>query len=212
MKTTVTLYEYISSELVRNGYNEFLEGNQIISREHKKTIMYKFIAFDDDVYNIVNDRIFIDFKLNDEIADKKFKRNFCNRFLDAEIKTQTIETHASKVLYTCLENEVFLNEVYTNLIDYINDLSVNDTMNGSNTVSDNRSASSDLPSNEVNTNVDNLELIEATNNNISRYKTTTDGDSNSKTKKMNIENLLKVRNLLEDLFKTFDKNCFLQTW
>ncbi len=212
MKTTTTLLEYLSSELHREGISEFVDNHQIISRDKRRTYIKKVMIMDDDVYNILNDRLFIDFKLEDEKADKQFKRTFCNRFLDAELQQQTIDSHASKVLYVCLLNEVFLNEVYTNLLDYVNDLTVNDNKNNSKTLSDNRSANNDLPSNVVNVNVDNFILDTASNNNISRYKSTTDGDSEGKTNKKDLDKLLKSMNMLEDLFVTFDKKCFLQTW
>lgn len=212
MKTTTTLIEYLSSELAREGISEFVDNHQIISRDKRRTYIKKIMIMDDDVYNILNDRLFIDFKLEDEKADRHFKRTFCNKFLEAEIKYQTIETTASKILYVCLANEVFLNEVYSNLLDYINDVTLNNNKGNSKTVSDNRTANSELPANEVNVNVDNLVLNYADNNAISRYKSDTENNNDSEAKKKDLNNLLKSINLLDSLFNTFDKNCFLQTW
>lgn len=110
---TTTLNEYINSELGVMGHDEFIDkdGNLIFFDEEFQFIQ-KIIKFDEDVYKIVNEKIFKNLKFEDEKVDKHFKKSFIMRFLDREINRQTIEAFASQVVYITLTHEEYINTVF----------------------------------------------------------------------------------------------------
>ena len=110
---TTTINEFINSELTRMGKDEFIDkdGNLILFDDELQFIQ-KIIKFDEDVYKIVNEKIFKNLKFEDEKVDKHFKKSFITRFLDREINRQTIEAFASQVVYITLTHEEYINTVF----------------------------------------------------------------------------------------------------
>lgn len=110
---TTTLNEYINSELGVMGHDEFIDkdGNLIFFDEEFQFIQ-KILKYDDDVHNIVTNKIFKGYALPNNEVDKFFKKSFIMRFLDREIGRQTIESFASQVLYVTLTHQEYIQTVF----------------------------------------------------------------------------------------------------
>ena len=111
-KHTTTLNEYINGELMRMGKDEFINNGKLTIFDEEFQFIQKIIKFDEDVYKIVNEKIFKNLKFEDEKVDKHFKKSFITRFLDREINRQTIEAFASQVVYITLTHEEYINTVF----------------------------------------------------------------------------------------------------
>ena len=154
---TTTLYNIIRSELIKEGFNEFVndQGELVLFNEEDQ-FLTKILKYDDDVKKIVN-KLFTDQSLNDTENDEQFKKTFVMRFLNRQINFQTIDMFRVQLLNTFLTNEVYINTVYKDLEKYINQTQENnstskqenDQLNDGTTTSDNRQAYADLPQNNV---------------------------------------------------------------
>ena len=112
-KHTTTLNEYINGELMRMGKDEFINNGKLTIFDEEFQFIQKIIKFDEDVYKIVNEKIFKNLKFEDEKVDKHFKKSFITRFLDREINRQTIEAFASQVVYITLTHEEYIKTVFS---------------------------------------------------------------------------------------------------
>ena len=112
-KHTTTLNEYINGELMRMDKDEFINDGKLTIFDDEFQFIQKIIKFDEDVYKIVNEKIFKNLKFEDEKVDKHFKKSFITRFLDREINRQTIEAFASQVVYITLTHEEYINTVFS---------------------------------------------------------------------------------------------------
>lgn len=112
-KHTTTLNEYINGELMRMDKDEFINNGKLTIFDDEFQFIQKIIKFDEDVYKIVNEKIFKNLKFEDEKVDKHFKKSFITRFLDREINRQTIEAFASQVVYITLTHEEYINTVFS---------------------------------------------------------------------------------------------------
>ena len=112
-KHTTTLNEYINGELMRMDKDEFINDGKLTIFDEEFQFIQKIIKFDEDVYKIVNEKIFKNLKFEDEKVDKHFKKSFITRFLDREINRQTIEAFASQVVYITLTHEEYINTVFS---------------------------------------------------------------------------------------------------
>lgn len=110
---TTTLNEYINSELELIGQDEFIDsdGNLIIFNEEFQFIQ-KILKYDDDVHNVVTNKIFKGYKLSNDSVDRYFKKAFITRFLDREIGRQTIEAFTSQLLYVTLTHQEYIETVF----------------------------------------------------------------------------------------------------
>lgn len=225
---TTTLYKVIQSELINEGFNEFVdsEGN-LVYFEKDSQFMTKILSYDNDVSIIIND-LFSDLKLDNNEHDKHFKRSFLYRFINRNINRQTIEAFKLELLSTFMSNQEFLNRVYTDMEKYINQVQENDNhteqlnkqLNDGKTTTDNRSAFADLPQSSTNLDVNSTVMEYPSDNTISRNKQTniqeTDGetitDSKTTNKTYNLDELLKSNGLLENMLNIFDIKCFTQIW
>ena len=112
-KHTTTLNEYINGQLMRMDKDEFINGGKLTIFDEEFQFIQKIIKFDDDVYKIVNEKIFKNLKFEDEKVDKHFKKSFITRFLDREINRQTIDAFASQVVYITLTHEEYIKTVFS---------------------------------------------------------------------------------------------------
>lgn len=110
---TTTINEYINSELEKTGQNEFIDkdGNLVFFDEEFQFIQ-KILKYDDDVHNIVTNKIFKGYKLSNDSVDRYFKKAFITRFLDREIGRQTIEAFSSQLLYVTLTHQEYIETVF----------------------------------------------------------------------------------------------------
>ena len=193
--TTTTLYKIVQSELYALGHdNEIVDQNgNLVFFDNKFQVMTKIMSYDEDIKNIVN-HLFNGYGLEKEEHDTHFKKMFFYRFINREINRQTIESFMLELTATFLQNQHYINRVYTDMEKYIlgysetnqdnsqdsNDLktstsknnysNISETTSTGNTTTDNRQARSELPQNNVNLDVNNTVMRSANENDISRNK------------------------------------------
>lgn len=212
MKTTSTMYSYIFTELHNQGKSELVDNHQLTFYDDDVAFIKRIFRLDDDVYDIINRKIFIGFTLENEEHDRQFKRLFLNRFYDREINRQTFEDFASQVLFVSLSHEQYLNNIYANVNDYMKGKSTSNSGSKGNNLSDTRHLNTTLPNDEVNMNVDNTELDYADEFSMNRNRNKSDNTSNSESYNFNIDALLKTKNIFMEVMNTYDRNCFLSIW
>lgn len=212
MSKTTTLYDILQSELIRSGKNEFMNGDQIVLFDDRFSFMKKIMHYDSDVELIVNEKFFIGQSLNNIEHDKKFKQAFIHRFLDRRINQQTLEIFANRVAYTFLTNEDYINRIYNDLDLYLSSKQTNTQRTVGTNVTDNRSAYSELPQDNVHLDVDSTVMTTAKDNTISRNKQRNDQENSTENNQYRLDDLLKINGLLDRVFDVFDKTCFMQTW
>ena len=227
MRTT-TLFNFIQSELIKKGYNEFVdEDNNLVFFDTDHQFMTKIFSYDEDVSDIVSD-LFNGINLEDPVHDKHFKKSFLYRFINRQINRQTIESFKLELLSVFMSNKTYINMVYEDLEDHILQKNIshsdneqnNNQVNSGSTTSDNRSAFADLPQSTANLDVNNTTMQYPSDNTISRNKQTnqqeTDGsttnESNSENKSYSLDELFKSNGVLENILNIFDVKCFLQVW
>lgn len=225
---TTTLFNVIKSELLNDGFNEFVDDDgKLIFFDEQQQFITKMLTYDDDVANIV-DRLFTGVSLTDRENDEHFKKTFLFRFLNRQINFQTVESFRIALLSTFLMNQHYINTVYADLDNYINQSQINENTtkqtneqrtDGS-TTADNRQAYAQLPQNNVQLDVDSTIMESANDNTISRNKQInqqentgeTTGESRSENKSYQLNELLKASTIMENIFNEFDRKCFLQVW
>ena len=226
MKITSTLHEILQAELINSGFNEFVQerGMKLSFSDSEYSFLYKMRNNDEDIYNISNRIIFLDKTLENPEDDKDFKQLFLNRFLARQIGFQTLERFSMAVISVFMENEKYLNTVYSDLQSYVDGIeesestSLNDSVDISKNSNNYRNAVTTLPQSEVNLDVDNTILDYADNNTISKQtevgENTTTGTNteNSKRTRRSIDELKKSRRLIAEVFDEFDRRCFLHVW
>ena len=227
MRTT-TLFNFIQSELIKKGYNEFVDKDgHLVFFDSDYQFMTKIFSYDEDVSDIVSD-LFNGINLEDPVHDKHFKKSFLYRFINRQINRQTIESFKMELLSVYMSNQTYINMVYNDLEKYIQQKNIstseNEQVNNQNntgtTTSDNRSAFADLPQSTANLDVNNTVMQYPSDNTISRNKQTnqqqTDGsttnESHSENRSYQLDELFKSNGVLENILNIFDVKCFLQVW
>ena len=219
MKTT-TLFKLIQSELIKEGFNEFVDedGNLIFfDSEHQFTS--KILSYDEDIKNIVND-LFSNVQLDDQVFDEQFKKMFLYRFINRQINRQTVESFKMQLLYTFLNHQDFLNRLAKDFDQYLTNATeqeqINQQLTDGTTTNDNRQAFASLPQTNVNIDVNDTNMKSADDNTISRNKQKnnqqTDGTTKGTSKAYQLDQLLKTNGLLDTILDDFDRKCFLQFW
>lgn len=225
---TTTLFNVIKSELINEGFNEFIGNDgKLIFFDQQQQFMTKMLTYDEDVANIV-DRLFTGLSLNNRENDQHFKKTFLMRFLNRQINFQSVESFRVALLSTFLMNQHYINTVYADLDSYINQSQINENTNkqtneqrtDGSTTADNRQAYAQLPQNNVQLDVNSTIMESANDNTISRNKQInqqentgeTTGQSRSENKSYQLNELLKASTIMENIFNEFDRKCFLQVW
>lgn len=223
---TTTLYKIIQSELINNGYDEFVDENgDLIFFDNNKQLTRKILLFDNDVQRVVND-LLIGIELENPVHDMHFKKTFIYRFLNRKINRQTVDGFQYELLATFLSKQDYINAIYEDVEKFIlQENSSNQTSNqnneqetNSNNLNDSRSAYANLPQSEVNLDVDNTTISTADDNTVSRNKQVTKQTSNNKTNgetlnksnQYKLDELIKSSNLLSNILDEFDVKCFMQ--
>src|SRR5699024_12798353 len=108
MKTT-TLFKLIQSELIKEGFNEFVdEDGNLIFFESEHQFTSKILSYDEDIKHIVTD-LFSNHQLDDTVFDDQFKKMFLYRIINRQINRQTVESFKMQLIYTFLNHQYILN-------------------------------------------------------------------------------------------------------
>lgn len=195
------------------------EDGELVYFKESHQFMNKIFNYDEDIQEIINE-LFLNHSLENPESDCHFKKTFLFRFNQKQINRQTIESFQLELVNTFLTNEHYINQVYQDLDKFLTNQSTstqeNSQLDKGNTSSDNRQAFADLPQNSVNIDVDNTEMKSATDNTISRNKQSNNQESEGQTltenKAYQLDQLIKSNTLMEEIFLTFDKKCFMQVF
>lgn len=207
-----TISEIVESELSRKGLDEFFNKGEFVLYDDEFQFIKKMLKFDPDVEEIVTRTLFNGYTFPTSETDTLIKKLFLNRFMSRHINRQTVEAFSSQLVYTCLINEHYINELVTNIDKYIKAERQTANSGSSNDTSDTRNLFSSLPQDNINLNVEDTVLNYGDSNDISRNHASRKNNSSSTERTFNLENLLKTNGLLEAFFIKLDENCFLQTW
>lgn len=217
---TITLFKLIQSELIKEGFNEFVdEDGNLIFFESENQFTSKILSYDEDIKNIMND-LFSNHQLDDPAFDNQFKKMFLYRFINRQINRQTVESFKMQLLYTFLNHQDFLNRLAKDLDQYLTNATeqeqINQQLTDGTTTNDNRQAFASLPQTNVNIDVNDTNMKSADDNTISRNKQKnnqqTDGTTKGTSKAYQLDQLLKTNGLLDTVLDDFDRKCFLQFW
>lgn len=239
MATTTTIYKIVITELIKNGFNYFRDPktNKIIYLS-ENSLMNKILKYDEDVDDVVNKVFFNNNYLSDTDSDVAFKYLWLSRFLNREIKFQSLALFSAKNTALFYQNANIILSYFKDFDKYLTNYSENkqatDNDSKTNFVSgtkrnDNNNQNSiysSLPQTEINLNTSDESLSFADTNTISKNKTESESktESENETKgKASTEStgrnydlnkliLYKESNLLDKILDDFDKNCFLQIW
>lgn len=222
-KHSITLFDYMESILLQNGHDEFFKDgvfkkDNLVFYNKEHSIIHRLLTYESDVHELVNSHLFFNHTLKTQEADLHFKKTFLTRFLNRQIKFQTIESFMAQLVHTFLIHENYLNQLYLELDKYVTGMStteqLNHQLNDGKTTTDVRTASASLPQSNVQLDVDNTIMETADENNISRNKQTntqqTDGQTSTENKSFRLDDLIKTQGLLENVLIEFDKKCFSQ--
>lgn len=212
MKITITINDYLVSELKRNGFNEFINDNHITAFNSNYSLIRKIMMFDDDVYNIVTEKLFNGMTLDDIDNDKRFKKMFVNRFLNRQIKFQTIETFSGVLTYEFLSITPYLNSAFSNINEYLTGKNISTSEANSIQNSNTRSAYQSLPQTEVNLNLNDETMNYADDNTVSKSNNNSNNNQKNETNIYDIENLNKILDIYDKVFNIIERKCFLHVW
>lgn len=233
---TTTLFKYVQSELIKKDIDEFTEPDDkgyfdppldFIWYDQEKQYTTKILKYDKDVSEIV-DSLFTGISLSNPDHDKHFKKNFLLRFINRQINRQTIEAFQFELLSTFMSYQDYIERVYNDLEDYLTQVNKSENRtnqentqnNEGTTTTDNRQAYADLPQSSTNLDVNNSVMTNATDNTISKNKQTnnqqtignTSNEGSGNSKAYSLDELFKTNGLMEEIYNTFDKKCFIQVW
>ena len=126
---TTTLFNVIKSELINEGFNEFVDDDgTFVFFDDEHQFITKMLTYDDDVSDVV-DRLFTGLSLTHRENDEHFKKTFLMRFFNRQINFQTIESFKVSLLSTFLMQQYYINTVYADLDKYINQSQINANTN-----------------------------------------------------------------------------------
>lgn len=216
----MTLFNYYKSELINRGLNEFVNAQgDLIFFKKEKQFMTKILTYDEDIQEITND-LFGDLKIEGASNDYHFKKMFLFRFINRQINRQTIESFQLQIMTTFLSNQHFIQRIYEDIEKFMvsenRSQQTNQQKSDGNTITDNRSATSELPQSNVQLDVDSSIMETANDNSISKNKqrnqSQSDGETISENQSYQIDQLLKANGLMDMIMDKFDRACFIQIW
>lgn len=214
-KTTTTLFYIIQSELLNNGYNEYLSPNQnqITVFDNERRIMSSITKYvNPEIISACENTIFygLDLLTSNRL---RFERDFLNTFLNRVIKYQTFEHFRSVLVGYLSTNLEVLTSIYQAEL-FIQGRS-NTSTNGENTsetTGRNNNLFADLPQNNTGIDLNRDGMDYATNTTISKSKADSSGTNHTTTNNLsyNIDNLDKVYQFKKQTFDELDTLLFSQ--
>lgn len=214
MKTTTTILDIINAKAHREGYNEFFDRErfQLRKTDDKTNLMYQVACYTDFIRNITNEEIFGEFSLSDQDADCYFKHMFLNKFIDREIKYQTLDVFRNKLVSLMLINNQWICDTYKYFDDMFNGVTRGSTNTNGTSHSDGRGANATLPQDQTSLDLNSNEVPFADETTYNRG----DGRTTNHTTTNATVNSPSVIGQMDDVFEKklneFDAQLFLQIW
>lgn len=212
-KVTTSLSDIMQSELIKDGFDEMVdkEGN-LVFYDDNFSFIQKVLRFEPEVEKVVTSSLFGGLTFESELVDKIIKRLFIVRFFDREIAQQTLEAFSLQVQRVSLTYETYINESILNISKYVLGQSETTSSGDSENENNRRSLNADLPQDNINMSLQNDVLNFATTNDISKDLSKVKNNNETISNRYDINNLLKSKNILNNIMDEYDKKCFLQRW
>lgn len=117
-KYTTSIYELLASEAYKHGFNDFLapDGMHLITYGDNLAFINKLNAYDKDVQTWANSALFAGHKLTSEGADAFFKKEFVARFVNREIKYQTVDIWRIALTAEMVKYDQWLSATFDNFL------------------------------------------------------------------------------------------------
>ena len=115
-KCTVSIYELLASEAYKHGFNDFLDpdGFHLLTYGDNLAFINKLNTFDKDIQSWANIALFAGNKLSSTGADFFFKKEFVTRFVNREIKYQTVDVWRIALTAEMVKYDQWLSNTYDN--------------------------------------------------------------------------------------------------
>ena len=115
-KYTTSIYELLASEAYKHGFNDFLapDGMHLITYGDNLAFINKLNAYDKDMQAWANSALFACHKLTSEGADAFFKKEFVTRFVNREIKYQTVDIWRIALTAEMIKYDQWLSATFDN--------------------------------------------------------------------------------------------------
>lgn len=211
MKTTITLNEYVSSELYKDGYREFYNDGKFTGLQKEYSYMNMMLNYTEPVKKVMND-FFLGFTFSDPDLDEMFKRAFLMKFQNREFRYQTTENIQSELSYYMLTHAVEIETLFSSYTKMLTKTSESTTSATGKTQRDNRSMSSRFPDSQVNMNLNDETMDFADSNSIGKDVSNNDNNSHTESTSYDPDAYLKFSGIWGKYFIELDTLCFLQKW
>lgn len=214
MKTTTTILDIINAKAHREGYNEFFDRQrfQLRKTDDKTNLMYQIATYTDFIRDLTNEEIFGGCSLSDQNTDRYFKHMFLNKFIDREIKFQTLDVFRNKLVSMMLINDKWFCDTYKYFDDMFNGVSRGSTNSGGTTHSDGRGANATLPQDQTSLDLSSNEVPFADETTYNRGDSRTTNHSSSNSSQNSPSVISQMDDIFEKKLNEFDAQLFLQIW
>lgn len=213
MKTTTTILEILQAKAARSGYNAFIADDGTFRLADDGTSIISQIAqYSDFIKDISSYEIFGGFVFKDKNVDIFVKRLFLSRFLNREIKFQTIDLFRNKLVFLLAENEQWFTNVYNKFEKMFDGENNSNSSDDEHSLNEGRGANSTLP--QDNTQLDlSSDIVEyADDTQYNRGKTDTTKNSASTSTSASTGVIQALDNVYLKKFKEFESALFLGVW
>lgn len=222
MKTTSTLLEIIVGELGQNPCeNDFFKNNQITFFSVDDSFITRLLKYEEPVIKDLCDWLIFGWFKFDEIIDEEnpenntnindyFKKMFITRFIDREIKFQTIDLFRHKCVYKMMSMKDYIELVLTDLKIFALNTKKYKAKSKDGSLDKNRNVFQDQPQNQINLDLTNDVFNFATNNGAGNSDHNGWKREKNVTEEYDPAKLKEIMNIIENIFKEFDRYLFLQ--
>lgn len=212
MKTTTTLLEIIQSKAKREGYNAFFNKDTWQLRTQGDSLLTEVAQYSDFIRTITNEEIFAGFSLSDQNADKFFKRMFLNRFINREIKYQTLDLFRNQLVSLMASNNQWFCDVFKYYDDMFNGVNRGSQNSGQNKRDETRTANATLPQDNTKLDLDSNIVPYADSTDYSHGKEGIEAHSSSNSSSNSPSVITQLNNVYTKKLDEFDAKLFLQIW
>ena len=212
MKTTTTLLDLITAQASIDGYDAFFnpETNQL--RENGDSLLTQIAEYTPFIQNVTNKVIFSGFNLSDKSTDNFFKQVFLNRFVNREIKFQTVDLFRSKLVNLMLTNNQWFCDTFKNFDDMFNGVSRSSQNAGQDQSGESRTAMSTLPQDNTELSLDDDNVAYADNTDYNKNKNHQTSHQSNNSFVANPSVVKQLDNVFNKKLDEFDRQLFLQIW
>lgn len=212
MGKTEKLGDWIESELILKGHNEYYNNGHLTFGDENTAFMQKILQYDTDVETIVNEKIFKGLKFSDDGVDYTFKKAFINKFHNRSINCETFDDFASKVVYKTMVLEDYIVSAYTQGLKYMEGIKTSYNKSDNSNESNSRSIFSNLPQNEYNMDINDSVMPNPDTNDMGKSNSKGVQNSNGNTTDYNLDTFYKAFHMFDQIFEELDRTCFLKFW